>query len=82
MWSVKWFVVFNSNVTGIPDMVQCLHCGVAIRKKNIHRHIAAKHTQTEPSVCTVCNRTFKSKWSLKEHERTAHGILQSQKDYY
>ena len=71
----------SGNFTGNADMVQCLYCGVAIRKKNIHRHIAVKHTQSQPSVCSLCNRTFKSKWSLKEHERTAHGILQSQKDF-
>jgi len=71
----------DNSVQGSPDMVQCLQCGIAIRRKNIHRHIAVKHTETEPSVCTACNRTFKTKWSLKEHERRAHGILQSQKDY-
>ena len=71
----------SGNFTGNADMVQCLYCGVAIRKKNIHRHIAVKHTENEPSACSLCNRTLKSKWSLKEHERRVHGILQSQKDF-
>ena len=46
----------------------------------MHRHISVKHTNTEPSVCSICMKQFKTKWSLKEHERKAHDILQSQKD--
>ena len=49
-------------------------------RRNLNRHITVKHTNVEPSVCDICQRHFKAKWSLKEHERMAHGILQSQKD--
>ena len=65
-------------------MVQCLHCGVAIRRKNIHRHIAVKHTETDPSLCTVCNRAFKvesqgartqSSWNFAISERFLKSIV-------
>ncbi|XP_072260749.1 transcription factor IIIA isoform X2 [Pyxicephalus adspersus] len=32
------------------------------------KHVAADHT--EPSICDVCNRTFKRKTHLKEHKKT------------
>ena len=60
-------------------MVDCTECGVSILRKNISRHMSSKHTESSPSVCQYCKKIFKTHWSLQEHERKQHGVLQSQK---
>jgi hypothetical protein len=48
-------------------------------RKNLARHVAVKHTNAKPVQCTLCDKTMKNGWSLKEHERKYHGIFQSDK---
>eukprot|EP00092_Neocalanus_flemingeri_P001417 GFUD01001513.1.p1 GENE.GFUD01001513.1~~GFUD01001513.1.p1 ORF type:complete len:332 (+),score=74.33 GFUD01001513.1:302-1297(+) len=72
----------DNSGAGPSEAVQCPHCAKTMMKRNLHRHITVKHTSIEPSVCNICQKHFKTKWSLKEHERKAHGILQSQKDQF
>lgn len=66
-------------ISGKSDLVQCPECNTSMLKKNFHRHFSAKHSATIPSVCSLCDKSFKTEWSLKEHERTFHGILQTHK---
>ena len=66
-------------ISGKSDLVECPECRSSMLKKNFNRHFAAKHSATIPSTCSLCDKSFKTEWSLKEHERTYHGILQAHK---
>ncbi len=63
------------------NMVSCPYCPKVMYRRNLSRHVTVKHTTLQPSLCTICHKTMKSEWSLKEHERKSHGILQSQKEF-
>ena len=54
----------------------CPHCRKLITRINLPRHIRVQHMDSEPSECPQCFKVFKSSYNMKEHQRTAHGILQ------
>jgi len=54
----------------------CPHCRKLITRINLPRHIRVQHMDAEPAECPQCFKVFKSSYNMKEHQRTAHGILQ------
>ena len=47
----------------------CKVCGKEDYKKNIKGHIEAKHFEGISLPCNICNRTFRSRYGLKQHNR-------------
>jgi len=56
----------------------CPYCDKQMMRRNLQRHILVKHTHLQPSICQICQKTFKSDYSMKEHLRKSHGVLQTQ----
>ena len=52
-------------------MVPCEHCGKAVAKKLIARHIHQKHS-VGPFKCDQCERSFSSSAHLKLHQDSRH----------
>lgn len=51
---------------------QCQFCKLVITTVNLWRHIRTQHTPQPPQRCDYCKKTFKNKYSLREHVRMAH----------
>lgn len=51
---------------------QCQFCKLVITTVNLWRHIRTQHTPQPPQRCNYCKKTFKNKYSLREHVRMAH----------
>lgn len=51
---------------------QCQFCKLVITTVNLWRHIRTQHTSQPPRRCEHCKKTFKNKYSLREHVRMAH----------
>ena len=47
----------------------CKVCGKEDYKKNIKGHIEAKHFEGISLPCNICNRTFRSRYGIKQHNR-------------
>jgi hypothetical protein len=59
----------------LGDRFQCQICDCSYaRLLNLSRHIIAKHTQNSEGMftCYVCQRWFKTKWSLATHNSRFH----------
>lgn len=39
---------------------------------NLWRHVRTQHTSQPPRKCDYCKKTFKNKYSLREHVRISH----------
>lgn len=51
---------------------QCQFCKLVITTVNLWRHMRTQHTSQPPRRCEHCKKTFKNKYSLREHVRMAH----------
>ncbi|XP_023329058.1 protein tramtrack, beta isoform isoform X2 [Eurytemora carolleeae] len=76
----NFMVAGQDGSSGAGMYIDCPVCAKPMYKKNLARHITVKHTNQTPSTCSLCSKSMKNDWSLKEHERKFHGILQSHKD--
>jgi hypothetical protein len=48
-------------------------------EQHARRHIKNVHTSLErPTTCDYCHKIYKNSDSLKAHQRSAHGIYQSE----
>ena len=50
----------------------CKVCGKQEKKSNIKSHIEAKHLEDISIPCNVCEKTFKNRDSLKNHNYRSH----------
>ena len=69
-------ILAEYNWTPLAGKEACPHCRKLITRINLPRHIRVQHMDSEPSECPQCFKVFKSSYNMKEHQRTAHGILQ------
>eukprot|EP00088_Acartia_fossae_P061775 TRINITY_DN7431_c0_g1_i1.p1 TRINITY_DN7431_c0_g1~~TRINITY_DN7431_c0_g1_i1.p1 ORF type:complete len:377 (+),score=102.19 TRINITY_DN7431_c0_g1_i1:34-1164(+) len=69
----------GGNSSTRSSYVTCPVCDKLMYRKNLARHVAVKHTGTAPAQCTLCGKTMKNGWSLKEHERKYHHLFQTDK---
>lgn len=44
---------------------------------NLWRHVRTQHTSQPPRKCEYCKKTFKNKYSLREHVRISHESKQN-----
>ncbi|GAB0087083.1 Zinc finger C2H2 superfamily [Sergentomyia squamirostris] len=51
---------------------QCQYCKLVITTVNLWRHVRTQHTSQPPRKCEYCQKSFKNKYSLREHIRIAH----------
>lgn len=51
---------------------QCQYCKLVITSVNLWRHVRTQHTSQPPRKCEYCKKTFKNKYSLREHIRISH----------
>lgn len=51
---------------------QCQYCKLVITSVNLWRHVRTQHTSQPPRKCEYCKKTFKNKYSLREHVRISH----------
>ncbi|KAG5681494.1 hypothetical protein PVAND_010923 [Polypedilum vanderplanki] len=56
---------------------QCQYCKLVITSVNLWRHVRTQHTSQPPRKCEYCKKTFKNKYSLREHVRISHESKQS-----
>lgn len=56
---------------------QCQYCKLVITSVNLWRHVRTQHTSQPPRKCDFCKKTFKNKYSLREHVRISHENKQS-----
>jgi len=56
-------------------MYSCNSCGWAFKDKaNAYRHFKIKHLPSVPSVCQICNKTFKNGYYRNMHRSKVHGV--------
>lgn len=48
-----------------------------ITSVNLWRHVRTQHTSQPPRKCDYCKKTFKNKYSLREHVRISHESKQN-----
>lgn len=62
--------------------IKCQICGKSFLKKAyLDRHITALHSTTLKKIlCPVCSRPFESRFNLKTHGTTQHGVVFSNED--
>jgi len=46
---------------------KCLACGLVRGKKDLRRHVEAKHLENTTVVCYKCNKSFKTRDSMRKH---------------
>lgn len=65
-----------------PRAMKCKICGKNFLKKAyLDRHITSIHsTILKKFVCPVCSRPFESRFNLKTHGTTQHGVVFSNED--
>uniref|UniRef100_A0A336LIS6 CSON003309 protein n=1 Tax=Culicoides sonorensis TaxID=179676 RepID=A0A336LIS6_CULSO len=51
---------------------KCQFCKLVITTANLWRHVRTQHTNQPKIQCDKCHKTFKNKYSLREHVRMAH----------
>lgn len=51
---------------------KCQFCKLVITTANLWRHVRTQHTNQPKIQCEKCKKTFKNKYSLREHVRMAH----------
>lgn len=51
---------------------KCQFCKLVITTANLWRHVRTQHTNQPKIQCEKCHKTFKNKYSLREHVRMAH----------
>jgi uncharacterized protein YrzB (UPF0473 family) len=56
---------------------QCQYCKLVITSVNLWRHVRTQHTSQPPRKCEYCKKTFKNKYSLREHVRISHESKQN-----
>lgn len=64
---------------GTSKWTQCQYCKLVITSVNLWRHVRTQHTSQPPRKCDYCKKTFKNKYSLREHVRISHESKQSVK---
>ncbi len=57
-------------------MASCPQCLRVMTRINLARHIRVQHTLLQPADCSLCGKTFKNSYNMKEHLRTVHGVFQ------
>jgi len=67
----------TSVAPGRSDMVECMECGIQVLKKNFNRHLVSKHSELNPVNCDICNKQFKTEWSLRTDQNNVHKIYRS-----
>ncbi|XP_055711103.1 transcription factor GAGA isoform X1 [Phlebotomus papatasi] len=58
--------------SGNTKWSQCQFCKLVITTVNLWRHVRTQHTSQPPRKCEHCQKSFKNKYSLREHIRIAH----------
>jgi hypothetical protein len=67
-----FFSILILDVVMSSKWAQCQFCKLIITSVNLWRHIRTQHTPQPPRNCEKCQKTFKNKYSLREHVRMAH----------
>lgn len=67
----------GSGDAGTSKWTQCQYCKLVITSVNLWRHVRTQHTSQPPRKCEYCKKTFKNKYSLREHVRISHESKQN-----
>ncbi|XP_063706736.1 zinc finger and BTB domain-containing protein 44-like isoform X4 [Culicoides brevitarsis] len=62
----------NSSSNANSKWTKCSFCKLVITTANLWRHVRTQHTNQPKIQCEKCHKTFKNKYSLREHVRMAH----------
>lgn len=75
----NWFLcvfliccVFILDTSASSKWSQCQFCKLVITTVNLWRHIRTQHTDQPPLQCEYCQKSFKNKYSKREHIRKSH----------
>lgn len=64
--------VFILDTTATSKWSQCQFCKLVITTVNLWRHIRTQHTDQPPLQCEYCQKSFKNKYSKREHIRKSY----------
>merc|ERR1719222_1042930 len=59
-------------VMGTEGSLQCIECGLSGKKRDVRRHIEAKHMANTHVSCSLCGKVVKTRDSLRKHMEKDH----------
>ena len=57
---------------GTEGSLQCIECGLSGKKRDVRRHIEAKHMANTHVSCSLCGKVVKTRDSLRKHMEKEH----------
>ena len=57
---------------GTEGSLQCIECGLSGKKRDVRRHIEAKHMANTHVSCSLCGKVVKTRDSLRKHMEKDH----------
>ena len=54
--------------------VQCVECGLSGKRRDVRRHIEAKHITNTHVSCSLCGKVVKTRDSLRKHVEKEHKV--------
>ena len=64
-------------IVGADGTVQCSECGMVGKKRDVRRHIEAKHFLNTEQICKLCSKVVKTRDSLRKHMEKEHRMWKS-----
>ena len=81
-WNIRIFLLGNATeldgaidqylVMGMEGSLQCIECGMSGKKRDVRRHIEAKHMANTHVSCSLCGKVVKTRDSLRKHMEKEH----------
>lgn len=65
--AIDQFVVANEG-----GGVSCLDCGLTGKRRDVRRHVEAKHMINTHTSCNICGKVVKTRDSLRKHVEKDH----------
>lgn len=62
-------LILDTSTSASSKWSQCQFCKLVITTVNLWRHIRTQHTDQPPLQCEYCQKSFKNKYSKREHIR-------------
>ena len=57
---------------GMQGSFQCVECGMSGKKRDVRRHVEAKHIANTYVSCSLCGKVVKTRDSLRKHMERDH----------
>lgn len=70
-----FFLILFLDTSTSSKWSQCQFCKLVITTVNLWRHIRTQHTDQPPLQCEYCQKSFKNKYSKREHIRKFNFLL-------